>query len=290
MRFGLSLPNNQGVARIDSLVALAVDAEQRGLDSVWVSEHLFHASYVEQRLNGAPYHEALTVLTATAVATSRVRLGTSVLVLPWHHPVRLAKTVASLDTLSGGRVTLGLGVGNAADEYAALGVDFHQRGRIADEMLGAMRALWTEDLPVFSGEHFNFAGLRFAPKPTQPELPLWIGGNTNAALRRVAHHGHGWHPLSVSPAELRHGLQTLRRHTDRALRVAVRLMINITDTSWARPVEERKTARGTLEELRALFLAYADAGATDIILDANTPDLSAIRNMLDKLQRAGVPG
>ncbi len=290
MRFGLSLPNNQGVARIDDLVALATDAEQRGLDSVWASEHLFHASYVEQRLNGAPYHEALTVLTATAVATARVRLGTSVLVLPWHHPVRLAKTVASLDTLSGGRVTLGLGVGNAADEYAALGVDFRQRGRIADEMLAAMRALWTQDPPAFSGQFFNFSGLRFAPKPMQSELPLWIGGNTDAALRRVARFGQGWHPLSVSPSDLQRGLQTLRNLTTRPLNIAVRLMITITDTPWERPVDERRTARGTVQELRDLFNAYAEAGATDIILDANTPDLSAIRRMLDALQRAGVPG
>ena len=289
MRFGLSLPNNPGVARIDDLVALAVDAEQRGLDSVWASEHLFHASYVEQRLNGAPYHEALTVLTATAVATSRVRLGTSVLVLPWHHPVRLAKTVASLDTLSCGRVTLGLGVGNAADEYAALGVDFHQRGRIADEMLGAMRALWTQDPPAFSGQFFSFSGLRFAPKPMQAELPLWIGGNTDAALRRVARFGQGWHPLSVSPSDLRLGMQTLRGLTTRPLQVAVRLMISIADAPWERPVAERRTARGTLPELRDLFVAYADAGATDIILDCNTPDLTAIRRMLDALQAAGVP-
>ena len=290
MRFGLSLPNNQGVARIDDIVGLATDAEQRGLDSVWASEHLFHASYVEQRLNGAPYHEALTVLTATAVATTRVRLGTSVLVLPWHHPVRLAKTVASLDTLSGGRVTLGLGVGNAADEYAALGVDFRQRGRIANEMLAAMRALWTQDPPAFSGKFYNFSGLRFAPKPLQPELPLWIGGNSAAALQRVARFGQGWHPLSVSPSALQRGMQTLRELTPRPLNVAVRLMITLTDAPWERPVSERKTARGTVPELRDLFNAYADAGATDIILDANTPDLSATRRMLDALQPAGVPG
>lgn len=290
MRFGLSLPNNQGVAQIDDLVTLAVEAERLGLDSIWASEHLFHASYVEHRLNGAPYHEALTVLTATAAATTRVRLGTSVLVLPWHHPVRLAKTVASLDNLANGRVTLGLGVGNAADEYAALGVDFRQRGRIADEMLGAMQALWTQDPPVFHGQYFNFSGLRFSPKPVQRPLPLWIGGNTAAALRRVARFGHGWHPLSVSPLALQHGLQTLRTLTDKPLNVAVRLMINVTQKSWDRPVAERKTARGTVQELRELFLAYAQAGATDIILDANTPDLGAIRAMLQTLQDAGVPG
>lgn len=305
MRLGLNLPNNQGVARIDDLVALAVDAERAGFDSVWVSEHLFHASYVEQRLNGAPYHEALTVLTAVAGATQRVRLGTSVLVLPWHHPVRLAKTVASLDTWSNGRVTLGVGVGNAADEYAALGVDFARRGRIADEMLAAMQALWTQDPPAFAGEWFRFSGLRFAPKPQQrPHVPLWIGGNTAPALRRAARFGQGWQPLGISPNELRGGIERLQQlrnaagtqaaqdpHAARAFDVAPRVTVSITTEPWDRPVADRRTARGTPDELRAMLRAYAEAGATEIILDANTPDLGAVRAMLSLFAPAQVaPG
>ena len=108
MKIGYSIPNNQGVEDPNDLVALAVKAEQFGFDSVWVAEHLFHSSYVAERLGDKPYHEALTVLTAIACATKTVRLGTSVLVLPWHDPARLAKTVATLDQLSGGRVDLGV--------------------------------------------------------------------------------------------------------------------------------------------------------------------------------------
>ena len=106
----------------------------------------------------------------------------------------------------------------------------------------------------------------------------------------MARFGQGWHPLSVSPSELQRGLQTLRSLTDKPLNVAVRLMINVTEQRWDRPVAARKTARGTVPELRELFLAYAEAGATDIILDANTPDLGAIRAMLQTLRGAGVPG
>ena len=130
MRFGISLPNHQGVAHVKDLVELAVEAEAMGFTSLWTSEHLFHAGHVAQRLGSAPYHEALTVLTAAATRTRSARLGTSVLVLPWHHPVRLAKTIASLDDLSEGRVDLGIGVGITEDEYANLGVPFERRGAI----------------------------------------------------------------------------------------------------------------------------------------------------------------
>ena len=110
MKLGLALPNNQGVERVMDLVHLAREAEDLGLTSVWVSEHLWHAEYVAKRLGDKPYHEPLTVLTAVATATRWVRLGTSVLIMPWHHPVRLAKTLASLDDLSEGRVDFGVGV------------------------------------------------------------------------------------------------------------------------------------------------------------------------------------
>jgi len=124
MRLGFSLPNNQGTERVADLVDLAREAEQLGYHSVWVSEHLWHSSYVARRLGSRPYHEPLTVLTAAAPATSSIRLGTSVLVLPWHHPVRLAKTIASLDDLADGRIDLGVGVAVTEDEFANLGIDF----------------------------------------------------------------------------------------------------------------------------------------------------------------------
>ncbi|MBT5811255.1 MAG: LLM class flavin-dependent oxidoreductase, partial [Rhodospirillaceae bacterium] len=165
MKIGYSIPNNQGVEDPNDLVALAVKAEQFGFDSVWVAEHLFHSSYVAERLGDKPYHEALTVLTAIACATKTVRLGTSVLVLPWHDPARLAKTVATLDQLSGGRVDLGVGVATTQDEFENLGVDFASRGRRANEVLGAMQALWTQDTPKFSGEFYQYEGLKFSPKP-----------------------------------------------------------------------------------------------------------------------------
>ena len=295
MRFGLSLPNNQGVAHIGDLVSLARDAEQLGFESVWVSEHLFHARYVAERLGDRPYHEPLTILGAVAANTQRVRLGTSVLVLPFHHPVRLAKTLASLDDLSAGRVTLGVGVAVTKDEFENLGVPFHKRGQIADEMLAAMRCLWTQDVPTYQGKHFAFSELRFEPKPVQQPLPIWVGGASDRAFRRLAHWGNGWHPLSVSAKELADGVVRVEAayaehgRKDEPFEVAPRLMLQFMDEPWERPVEDRRTCRGTASEIAAILRAHASAGATHMVIDANTSDLDAVRAMIERLFTEVIP-
>jgi probable F420-dependent oxidoreductase len=185
MKAGFGIPNNQGVENPNDLVALAVKAERVGFSSIWVREHLFYATYVAERLGERPYHDALTILTAIACATQTVRLGTSVLVLPWHDPARLGKMNATLDQLSGGRVDLGVGVAVTRDEFENLGVDFATRGKRTDEILGALQALWTQDTTEFSGEFYHYSGLKFSPKPLQtPHPPLLIGGASAAAHRR----------------------------------------------------------------------------------------------------------
>ena len=281
MKLGFSLPNNQGVAHVNDLVTLAIEAESLGYHSVWVSEHLFHATYVANRLGDAPYHEALTILTAVAGATSKVRLGTSVLVLPWHHPVQLAKRVASLDDYSGGRVSLGVGVAQTEDEFENLGVPFTHRGRIADEMLMAMKILWTEKDPKFNGKYFNFNGLQFEPKPIQePYPPLLIGGASRRAIERVVEHGDGWHALSQSPQDIAPVVNELRQRRSDTIDVSVRSMTTIMDRSWDRPVEERVTMKGTLEELTAMLQAYEHAGVDEVVLDGHSRDVETNRHIL----------
>ena len=281
MKLGFSLPNNQGVAHVNDLVTLAIEAESLGYHSVWVSEHLFHATYVANRLGDAPYHEALTILTAVAGATSKVRLGTSVLVLPWHHPVQLAKRVASLDDYSGGRVSLGVGVAQTEDEFENLGVPFTHRGRIADEMLTAMKILWTEKDPKFNGKYFNFDGLQFEPKPIQkPYPPLLIGGTSRRAIERVVEHGDGWHALSQSPQDIAPVVNELRQRRSDTIDVSVRSMTTIMDRSWDRPVEERVTMKGTLEELTAMLQAYEHAGVDEVVLDSDSRDVETNRHIL----------
>lgn len=281
MKLGFSLPNNQGMPHVNDLVTLAIEAESLGYHSVWVSEHLFHATYVASRLGDAPYHEALTILTAVAGATSKVRLGTSVLVLPWHHPVQLAKRIASLDDYSEGRVSLGVGVAQTEDEFENLGVPFSHRGRIADEMLTAMKILWTEKYPKFDGKYFNFNDLQFEPKPIQkPHPPLLIGGASRRAIERVVEHGDGWHALSQSPQDIAPVVNELRQQRPDKIDVSVRSMTTIMDRSWDRPVEERVTMKGTLEELTAMLQAYEDAGVDEVVLDSHSGDLEMNRHIL----------
>ena len=272
MQFGISVPNNQGISSVRGLIDVARDAEQLGYHSVWVSEHLFHASYVAARLGDKPYHEALVVLTAIATVTERVRLGTSVLVLPWHHPARLAKQIASLDELSGGRVVLGIGVAQTEDEFANLGVPYANRGAVTDETIDALRVLWEQDVPAFSGAHYSFSGLRFAPKPLQSRLPILIGGNSPRALRRVREKGDGWHAMSLSVNEVR---QRIAGAAGKAC--SMRLVLEFADTAAARPITERRTLKGPPAELIEQLRAYADAGIVEIVVDANSADLAATR-------------
>jgi probable F420-dependent oxidoreductase len=283
MRFGISLPNNQGVVHVKDLVDLAVEAESMGFVSVWTSEHLFHSTYVAERLGSAPYHEALTVLAAVAARTSRVRLGTSVLVLPWHHPVRLAKTIASLDDLSDGRVNLGIGVGVTEDEYENLGVAFKRRGAITDEALIALRELWTADVPEHSGQFFSFSGLRCEPKPRQTPLPIYVGGNSPAAFRRLRTFGQVWHPLSITVDEQR--TVSEQQGIAGVFPVRPRLATQFRDTpAPERPLAGRKTMRGTAEELRQMVALYEDAGADELILDPGTGDLPRFRGEMAKIK------
>ncbi len=289
MKLGFSLPNNQGVAQVTDLVTLAQDAEARGYHSVWVSEHLFHSTYVAKRLGSKPYHDPLTVLTAAACATSTVRLGTSVLVLPWHHPARLGKAIATLDHLCGGRVDLGVGVAITEDEFENLGIEFSSRGRRADDILAALNALWYQDVPEHDGPFFRFAGQRFEPKPKQAPLPIHIGGGAPAALRRVAAFGQGWHALGKSPKELAEDVQVVRQlmldagRDPNTLHVSIRCVVQFVDTPWDQPFTERRTLKGTAQEIAGVMQAFAAAGVDELVIDAASPDVGVNRDVMTRV-------
>jgi probable F420-dependent oxidoreductase len=211
MRFGIWLPNCRHLATPEIIRHAAVRAEALGYDSVWVSDHV-----VVPRANvgnfGETIFDPLVTLAVVAGATSRVRLGTTVLIVPYRQAVVTAKMVSSLDALSGGRVVLGVGAGWVAAESAMLGVPFAERGPMTDEYLHAMRELWTSPSPSFAGKYVRFHDLHFEPRPIQkPHPPIWVGGHSRAALRRTVDLGAAWHPINRTPEELRAGVAELAR-------------------------------------------------------------------------------
>jgi probable F420-dependent oxidoreductase len=188
---------------------VARTADELGFDAITVPEHIVMPDeHVE--LMGRYWTHALTAMSFIAGATARIAVNASVIVLPYHHPVILAKAIATLDVLSGGRVIVSVGVGHTEREFEVLGVPFHERGRIADDSLAAMIELWTSDDPRHRGPYVNFEGIAFEPKPLQrPHPPVWIGGNSPAAMRRAARHD-GWVPWLVTLAELPERLDYIR--------------------------------------------------------------------------------
>lgn len=180
---------------------MARRAEAMGYSMLSVPEH-FLIPHEHVDLSGPFYYDATTAQAHFAGATTTVRLNSCVTVLPLHHPVSLAKALATADWLSGGRITVTFGVGWLEREFDLMRVPFHERGRITDEYLEAMIALWTQDSPSYTGRYASFENVAFEPKPVQrPHPPIWFGGDADAALRRVARYGSGWNPFLTKPED-----------------------------------------------------------------------------------------
>ena len=197
--------------RPEQMAPVAVRAESLGFESVWVAEHLVFPAEIRSRypyaaegvppINPAtPLLDPLLVLMQVAARTQRIRLGTNVYILPLRHPISVARMVGTLDVLSGGRVSFGVGLGWLEEEFTAVGIDFASRGGRTREAIRALRALWTEDVPSFSGKYVAFPPVRFEPKPAQrPHPPILVGGESEAALRRAAALGDGWYGVGHTP-------------------------------------------------------------------------------------------
>ncbi len=210
MQIGIHLPHIGRKAGPDAIRRAAVQAEQLGFADVWVSEHIIVPK-------GAPYPpspnfwDPVLTLTWAAACTQRVKLGTSVLVLPMRHPLPLAKELATLQNLSQGRLILGAGVGWLEPEFAALGVPFKERGRRMDEGIAMMRAVWTQDPVTFPAKYIpaKIEDMTMLPLPMS-RIPLWIGGSSDAALKRTARIADGWHGSRETPDETAPIVQRLR--------------------------------------------------------------------------------
>jgi probable F420-dependent oxidoreductase len=285
MRIGFSLLNNWGIEDAQALVGLASRAEELGFDSVWVHDHVFNVGHVFDRIGGKPYYEPLTLLSFVAARTRRVRLGTSVLVLPYHNPIRLAKTAATLDVLSGGRLILGVGVGLIEKEIRAMGSPFAERGAFTDEAIAVMRSLWTKDEPSFDGKYYRFAGMKFSPKPLQkPSIPVVIGGVSRAAIRRAARLGDGWQPLGLSPEALGQGIALLRTEAQACGRDVSKIPVSIA-MSLGVSTPRRSALGKDPAEVVNNAKAYASLGVQTLVISANTGDPTEARSALEMIAR-----
>jgi probable F420-dependent oxidoreductase len=209
VRIGSHLPQYGRVSGPEAIRRAAQHADALGFADVWVSDHVLHPA--AQTYPSPHLYDPLMTLTWGAAAAPNVGLGTSVLVLPQHNPLALANALASLDSLSDGRLTVAAGVGWSKAEFEALGWAFENRGSRMDEILAVLRVCWTEDPASFHGEHYAFEDIRVLPKPAH-EIPIWIGGASPRAYRRAIEHGDGFQLIGMTPEEAVGPIRRLRAH------------------------------------------------------------------------------
>ncbi|PKB73664.1 MAG: hypothetical protein BZY75_00620 [SAR202 cluster bacterium Io17-Chloro-G7] len=227
MNIGISIPRIPDPA---GLKRFAQRAEALGFESVLLGDHVvlptggtnqypYTADGSFSSASDAPFLETMTLLGFLAACTDTVKIGSTVVILPYRNPVVQAKMFASLDVLSGGRIICGVGVGWLEKEFEVLGVPYAERGQMSDEFIEIFKVLWEEDLPEYHGKHYQFDKIHFYPKPVQkPHIPIWVGGHTKAALRRTAKYGDCWHTTRQTPEFVGENLPYLRQRIDRAQR------------------------------------------------------------------------
>ena len=272
------------------VVDLAVRAEELGYESVWASEHVFNVSYVYDRIGNKPYYEPLTMLTYVAANTTLIGLGTSVLVLPYHNPIRLAKVAATLDVLSKGRLMLGVGVGVIEEELEAMGSSFADRGAISDEAIAIMKELWTKEDPSFQGKYHRFSGMKFTPKPVQkPHIPIVIGGTSRAAIRRAARSGTTWHPTALAPQALAEGMDYLKEQAVKAGRDPSEISVSVSAAIGSTHNHNRYSLGEDPEEILERSQKYQEMGFERLLISPNTRDQSQLRPIMEMLAEVVIP-
>jgi probable F420-dependent oxidoreductase len=273
IRLGLHALGIGTGARREVIDAVAAGAEAAGFATLWAGEHVVMVDDGASRYPYAPdgriavpapadWLDPLIALSFAAAVTHTIRLATGVLLLPEHNPLLLAKQVASLDALSRGRLALGIGVGWSREEFDALGVPFERRGARADEYLAAMRTVWRDDVASFAGEFVSFSGIRVNPRPVRDRrIPIVVGGNSDAALRRTARFADGWYGFNLEGTEhVRERLICLRHGCERAGRDPAELEVMVALAGDGPPDRQQLAALG-VDELVLVSAPPADPAA-----------------------------
>jgi probable F420-dependent oxidoreductase len=305
MRYGFYLPTRGQTATPEALETLVQRGEALGFSSVMIADHVvfpvsIHSKYPYTVTGAFPGQgdalEQLTLMAFIAAKTRTLRLVSSVMIVPHRNPVVTAKMLATIDVLSHGRVTVGVGVGWLREEFQALGApDFDRRGSVSDEYIRIMKALWTQCPVSFAGQFYRFEAVQCLPAPVQkPHPPVWVGGHSKAALRRVARLGDGWHPVGANPAvplrppELAGLLDELRRLTEAEGRDPSRLTISYKAPVYdpAQPLDgrtgERRPFSGSAGEIENDIATFARLGVSELIFDFRSEHLA---DSLERMER-----
>lgn len=271
MQLGIHLPHIGRKAGPDSIRRVAIQAEELGLADVWVSEHI-----IVPKDGGYPpspnFWDPVLTLTWAAARTSRVRLGTSVLVLPMRHPLPLAKELATLHNLSNGRLILGAGVGWLEAEFNALGIPFKERGRRMDEGIAMMRAVWTQDPVTFPTKYIaaEIRNMRSQPQPIS-KIPIWIGGSSDAAINRALRLD-GWHGSRVRP--------------EAAAAMVKRLRAGRPEEDWTISIRVNINA-ANVDEMKDALAIYGDAGVQHVMAVPEDRDIETYMRTVERFAQAG---
>lgn len=309
MQFGFGLPTQGPLANAKNMTRLAQEGEALGYSYLTVSDHIViprdiakNYPYSEtgdfQAAGRLQWHEQLTAIAFLAAKTSKLKFHTSVMVVPHRPAVLTAKILSTIDLLSDGRISVGIGAGWMREEFEAIGAPpFDERGAVTDEYIQAFRELWSKPSPSFSGKYVKFANIHFEPKPVQQPIPIWIGGESGPALRRAAKLGDGWYPIGVNPQfpldtlpRYRGAVQRLRQMTGEAgrdpasLQLGYRTFENCLGEAAKASDGERKLFTGSVAEVNGDIHALEDLGVTRLDIRVGGADIDAMVASARKLR------
>lgn len=289
MELGVFLPISGRAAGPEALSSAALQAEDLGFDAVWSADRVvtpweIRTPYPYQEGNAfmvppdRPFLDSMSCLAYLAGRTQRIRLGISVLVLPYRHPLYWTRIAATIERLSGGRFILGVGSGWMEEEFAAQGLDFRSRGEAIDEQLQIAQRLWRDEHVSFHGRHYEFEDVALYPKPRGGSLPTWVGGEGRAARRRAGRYGDAWFPyfVRITPAELRELFEEVKSEAIAAGRdpdqvsLAACSAIDVTDEPQP---QDPSQLRGSPEQLVEALAALRDVGVAHLALQFTAPRL-----------------
>jgi len=281
MKIGVNLINFGPGVSLESMKRWAQLSESLGYHLIMTSDHVAITPDVHSRYP-APFYEPISLLGWLASVTETVEIGTTVLIVPYRNPIEIARAFANIDQLSGGRLILGVGIGWAQEEFQALKVPYGSRGAITNEYLEAIKLLWTQDVASYEGKFAAFTDVHTAPRPVRaPHPPIWVGGPSDAALRRTVRYGDAWHPIRIRLDWFKEtGIPRLKEvaaQEGQAMPLLCpRIRLRIMDS--AMPDEDRVAGEGSLDQVHRDLAELEALGCSYVVLDTYFDDIEATRD------------